>query len=348
MHAAELPMIIFTTIAQMSVGSMWFLGLVQLLGRRRGVPGASLDRLTNAGLYAAGPLLVLGFVAAFFHLSDPWHAPLTVLNIGSSWLSREIASGILYGVFGAVFACFQWFGWGSRRVRSVLAGLTALAGLALVASMCGVYSSLRTVPAWHTWFTWVLFFGSTLLTGSLAVVAAVAVSDRVYEHGSLTDAERLDHNQLPPMTKRLRGGPGASIKAVIGRGVFPPGSLEGDLGFLARRSVRIGCAVAAASGIVMLVAYPFHMFALGMSGDVTEHVARGMVVHGYLAVRLISLAVAVVLAAMAVFRQTAGRSPRRLLWLIVAALVVALCSELLGRGLHYEGLWHVGLNTVQR
>lgn len=35
MNIHELPMIIFTVVAQMSVGAFWALGAIQLLGRAR-------------------------------------------------------------------------------------------------------------------------------------------------------------------------------------------------------------------------------------------------------------------------------------------------------------------------
>ena len=35
-----------------------------------------------------------------------------------------------------------------------------------------------------------------------------------------------------------------------------------------------------------------------------------------------------------------------LVWLLAGAFVLAVLTELLGRGLHYEGLVRVGINTV--
>ena len=187
MHIGELPMIIFTVVAQMSVGAFWILGLIQLIGRRSGMSNTTIDRITNAGMYAAGPLLLLGFFAAFFHLNDPFHAPFTLLHIGSSWLSRELISGVLYAGLGACFAIAQWFNILSRTARDTLAGLTALAGLALIISMTGVYYFTETVPAWHNIFTWVSFFSSAFFTGSLAVALAL------FTHGVCSPATPPPH-----------------------------------------------------------------------------------------------------------------------------------------------------------
>ena len=43
MHIGELPMIIFTVVAQMSVGAFWILGLIQLIGRRSGMSNTTID-----------------------------------------------------------------------------------------------------------------------------------------------------------------------------------------------------------------------------------------------------------------------------------------------------------------
>ncbi len=176
MNVHELPMILFTVIGQMSVGAFWVLGVIHVYGYSKKMSPQVVDRITNTGLYAAGPLLVLGFVAAFFHLGDPLNALNTLRHVGSSWQSREIASGIAYGVCGFAFASSQWFGWFSRGVRQVLAALTALAGFLLVATMAGTYYSVETIPAWHHPAVWVFFFGSAILTGSLAVGVALLIT----------------------------------------------------------------------------------------------------------------------------------------------------------------------------
>ena len=127
MRTEELPMILFTVIAQMSVGAFWVLGAVHLFAHLRGTRPQTVDRVSTAAMFAVGPLLVLGFVAAFFHLGDPFHALNTLRHLGSSWLSRELAGGTAFGTLGMAFAACEWFGLLSRRLRAVLAALTAAA-----------------------------------------------------------------------------------------------------------------------------------------------------------------------------------------------------------------------------
>ncbi|WP_394277082.1 dimethyl sulfoxide reductase anchor subunit family protein [Luteococcus sp.] len=172
----ELPLVIFTICAQMSVGSFIVLGLVHLAGIR--VPQKTMDKVTDPALYAIGPLLVLGLAASTLHLGKPLRAPNALLHLGSSWLSREIILGMAFAGLGALFAVLQWFKWTTHRVRQAVALLTALVGVALVFAISKVYS-LRTVPAWATAHTPVSFYLTTLLLGGLAVGAALLVAYRI-------------------------------------------------------------------------------------------------------------------------------------------------------------------------
>ncbi|AQP45229.1 dimethyl sulfoxide reductase anchor subunit family protein [Tessaracoccus flavus] len=169
----ELPLVIFTIFAQMSVGSFVALGVIQLLGAR--VPAGTMEKVTRPALYAIGPLLVLGLAASTMHLGSPLRAPNAILHWQESWLSREILLGIAFLVLGAAFAITEWFKLFHFRLRQALAAATAVVGLLLVYAISQVYS-LRTVPAWATSFTAIRFFTTTLLLGGLAVAAALVLT----------------------------------------------------------------------------------------------------------------------------------------------------------------------------
>ncbi len=324
----ELPMILFTVIAQMAIGAFWALGFVQLLGRLRKLPGEAIDRVTDTSLFAVGPLLVLGFFAAFFHLNDPFHAPFTLLHVGSSWLSRELLSGVLFGGFGFVFAACQWNKWLTRTLRDVLAVLTALSGLALLAAMSGVYCTVKTIPAWHTPAIPVFFFASALLTGPLAVALSLLL---VWKKAlSATDTV-----SAPESWKDWRQH-------------LAVGQISDDLKSLVHSAMQILTIVSAASGIIIMITYPAYLLGLHQQGGAAAHVAD-VISGGFLTCRLILLGIAVVGAGVFAFTQILLHShpTTTLTVLLCGSLLLAFISELLGRAVHYEGLWHVGLNTVQ-
>ncbi|MDO5735651.1 MAG: dimethyl sulfoxide reductase anchor subunit [Propionibacteriaceae bacterium] len=169
----ELPLVIFTIAAQMSVGSFVVLGLIHLLNWN--TPQATLDKVTMPALYAIGPLLVLGLAASTLHLGSPLRAANALLHLQSSWLSREILLGMFFAGSGALFAVLQWFRLGSHRLRQALALVTAIIGLSLVYAISQVYS-LRTIPAWSTFNTPLRFYITTFLLGGVAVAAALVVA----------------------------------------------------------------------------------------------------------------------------------------------------------------------------
>jgi anaerobic dimethyl sulfoxide reductase subunit C (anchor subunit) len=170
MSIREWSLIIFTILGQMSVGAFLVLGFVHFFAARKaGVEEA--DRLSDRALLAIGPVLVLGMLASLFHLGNPLNAYRAVANVGTSWLSREILSGVVFAVLGGLFAVMQWRKMGSFALRNVIAWITAIVGLVLVYSMSQVYT-LPSQPAWDTWATPVSFFVTTLLLGSLAMGAA--------------------------------------------------------------------------------------------------------------------------------------------------------------------------------
>ena len=321
----ELPMILFTVIAQMAVGAFWALGLVQLLGRLRKLPGEAIDRVTDTSLFAVGPLLILGFFAAFFHLNDPLHAPFTLMHVGSSWLSRELLSGVLFGGFGFVFALCQWNKWLSRTLRDVLAVLTALSGLALLISMSCVYCTLRTIPAWHTPAVPVFFFASALLTGPLAVALSLLL-----------------------VWKKALSATEVATEAKGWRSRLAVGQIDDDLKSLVHSAMQILTIVGAASGVVIMITYPAYLLGLHQQGGAAAQVADA-ISGGFLTCRLVLLGIAVIAAGVFAFTQIRlhEKPTTTLTMLLSGALLVAFISELMGRAVHYEGLWHVGLNTVQ-
>lgn len=170
MNVHDWALVIFTILAQMSVGSFIILGIVHFFAMRK----ASIeeaDRLSDRALLAIGPVLIMGMIASLFHLGTPLHAYRAVLNLDSSPLSWEILLGVLFAVLGGIFAIMQWRKIATFTVRNIIAWVAAIVGLGLVFSMSQVYM-LEAQPAWNTIATPINFFTTTLLLGALAMGTA--------------------------------------------------------------------------------------------------------------------------------------------------------------------------------
>ena len=180
MFAEEWPLMMFTLISQLAIGSFILLVLVRSMLAKKDAPSAK--RLTNFGFLTVGPLMALALIFSLFHLGTPMGAFRSILNLGSSWLSREIltAGGFL----------ILWFvtyrGYQKDNAGSTLGWITSLVGLAAIFSMASIYgNSVR--PAWDNVNTYVGFFGTTFALGSLGAACFIAYGAR----GSVLSEETI-------------------------------------------------------------------------------------------------------------------------------------------------------------
>lgn len=301
----ELPLVIFTVFAQMSVGSFVALGVIQLLGAR--VPAATMEKVTRPALYAIGPLLLLGLAASTMHLGSPLRAPNAILHWQESWLSREILFGMAFLGLGAAFAVTEWFKLFHFRLRQALAAATALVGLLLVFAISQVYS-LRTVPAWATSFTWIRFFTTSLLLGGLAVAAALVLT-AFYR----VRRGEVDEPAMRLLTTSVRGIAFASLLLLAVKAIIWPfytSWLANHPEPAAQESLRV----------------LYEQYGL-WSGVQSAAVLLGMALLGYL-----------------LYRLSGGHAGRRLLPTIaLVTFAIVFVGEFVGRMLFYASMVRTGI-----
>jgi anaerobic dimethyl sulfoxide reductase subunit C (anchor subunit) len=188
-------LVIFTVLAQASIGAFIALALLKRIITQS--YGAEKSEAMLIKPYAIlFPLVVIAILASFFHLHNPLHAPFSILNFGSSWLSREILGICFFALFWLLYILSGWKKFGGAGWLKALIWLGCLAGLWTVFSMSNIYM-LEIQPAWNTPMTPVIFFGSVFAIGGvLAGVTLFAV---------------LKDEALPA----LRFGTGVSLAGVI-------------------------------------------------------------------------------------------------------------------------------------
>jgi len=187
MNTTDWALILFTILSQTSVGAFLVLGAVHYyVVRKAGVEEA--DRMSDRVLIAIIITLGLGLLASIFHLGNPINAPRAVTNLATSWLSREILSGVVFAVIGLVFVAMQWFKIGSAVLRNVIAWIAALVGLVLIFSQSRIYM-LPTQPAWNTLATPISFYVTTMLLGVLAIGAALVANHAFIQNNNPESAD---------------------------------------------------------------------------------------------------------------------------------------------------------------
>jgi anaerobic dimethyl sulfoxide reductase subunit C len=174
MNTREWALIIFTTLAQLSVGMLFVLLIIRrYVSRARGAEKAAA--FTNAPLYAVPAMMVLALIASLFHLGKIMNVIGAIPNLATSWMSREVVLSVTFTVLTVVFAFLEWRKIGSGGLRIALGWISAVVGLMLLGAMSETYM-LPAQPAWNTPATPIGFFATALLLGILGAAAAVVAT----------------------------------------------------------------------------------------------------------------------------------------------------------------------------
>lgn len=181
MFAEEWPLMMFTFLSQLAVGSYLMLTIIRtLLG---GKDSQTANQLTKFGMTAVGPLMGLALIFSLFHLGTPLGAYRSIANLGSSWLSREIltAGGFL------VLWVVSYYAYKKENASNLLGWITSVVGLMAIFSMASIYaSSIR--PAWSNAHTYIAFFATTLVLGCAGAAALIGHSVK----GQTLSVEAMD------------------------------------------------------------------------------------------------------------------------------------------------------------
>ncbi|MDR1947292.1 MAG: dimethyl sulfoxide reductase anchor subunit [Desulfovibrio sp.] len=173
----EWTLVFFTVLVQAAVGIV--LGGEYLLRRADNCAERKSIRRQSCIAFA---LFAVAGVISLGHTGSPFNSFYTILNIGSSWLSREIA---VLGLTGFAFLWLAFMRWKAEEQASerIAALLVIVFGCVLIAVMSRVYR-LSVVPAWDSWAGFLTFFGSVFLLGSLWHGMMSAKGDEAKKFGS--------------------------------------------------------------------------------------------------------------------------------------------------------------------
>ena len=174
MNTREWALLIFTILAQLSVGMMLTLLIVHTYAvRKLGEEKAS--QLTNLPFYAIVPTMILALIASVFHLGKILHLIGAVPNLATSWMSREVVFGVGFMIFTALLAFLKWRKLGTAGTVMVIGWITVVIGLALIYCM-GMTYMLPAQPAWNSPATPINFYITTLLLGVMGTAVALVTS----------------------------------------------------------------------------------------------------------------------------------------------------------------------------
>ncbi|AOM81733.1 dimethyl sulfoxide reductase anchor subunit family protein [Salisediminibacterium beveridgei] len=168
--AEEWQLLLFTLMMQAAVGTFLF---VVILRSRKKLDLDLRKSVTRKGLLVTGPLVIIGILLSALHLGDPLGAYRSILNVSSSWLSREIVfTGLFFAMWAVAFILDRKDKW-----NSLFGWLTVLAGAGAVVSMASIYAT-SIIPAWTDFNTYLTFFGTAIFFGVAIMVMILLTSSK--------------------------------------------------------------------------------------------------------------------------------------------------------------------------
>jgi len=167
MNIREWTLPVYTILTQLSVGALLVIWIIRIPGKR--ILGKDhLSETLQIPLLIAFSTSFFAIAFAHLHLSVPYRSILALRNLGSSWLSRELLSNLIYICVSGLLLYLLWFGKGKESLRTILGWFAILAGFATDYCMSRIYL-IPSQPAWNSWMTSASFFLTALILGVLAV-----------------------------------------------------------------------------------------------------------------------------------------------------------------------------------
>ncbi|MFC0322170.1 DmsC/YnfH family molybdoenzyme membrane anchor subunit [Gallibacterium melopsittaci] len=155
----ELPLVFFTVLAQISVGTLWVFAYV-LSHKESETHKNYLYKLMFLPLV----LLGIGFIASILHLGSPMRAFNSLNRVGESMLSNEIASGALFFIVAGLYWLIAIIGKMPTALGRLWLVVMVLCGALFMYMMNNVYH-IDTVPTWNSAITSWQFYLTVVLGG---------------------------------------------------------------------------------------------------------------------------------------------------------------------------------------
>ena len=168
----ELPLALFTTLASIGAGAFIALAIAFFKTSFTEEKARAIDKATLVPTV----VVLVGFVAAFFHLANPMNAMNVFAGIGRSPLSNELCVASLFAVAMIVYAILAFTGKLSEGSRKGFLAVLAVLAVAFAAAM-GMAYSLSTVPTWDSPWPVAQMLGYALLGGAVMGACVLSFAD---------------------------------------------------------------------------------------------------------------------------------------------------------------------------
>jgi anaerobic dimethyl sulfoxide reductase subunit C len=227
MNVREWALPVYTILMQMAVGGLLVLWVIRWLASSK-FTKEELDRMIQNPILVICVTCFLAMIGSHFHLSKPFHSFLALLNIQTSWLSREILFTILFFLTTAGLWYLSHYKTHHQRNITSLGWMGILFGLSVVYCMANIYI-LPTQEVWNSLSMVFSFYTTTLLLGGMMIACLMMLDLKFAEIQNSKDVEihaRLIHYSFKGLSFLTLG----SVLLDIGITLFQINMLrEGDV-----------------------------------------------------------------------------------------------------------------------
>lgn len=168
---AEMPLALFSTFAPMGAGAFIVLAMAFSTVSLDEDTRKRIDKMTAIPV----ALVIVGFIAAFFHLASPLNAFGVFAGLGASPLSNELVAGCVFAIVMLVYWIWALSGKMSNGVRKGLAWATAVLGI-VFAWFTGMAYMIDTIPSWNTIAGPIQMVGFALVGGAAVAIVVLALA----------------------------------------------------------------------------------------------------------------------------------------------------------------------------
>lgn len=169
----EWPLLLFTFLMQTSIGLSVMLALfAKKLSAN--LTGKTHSQFLLWYVFVACAFAGIGLLSSITHLGVPLNAPNSLLNIFSSWLSREVVFTATYFAFLGLTFLWLWF---KKELSYLLLGLAVIAGLCDVYAMASIYR-YTSMLTWMNDNTYLMFYGTMLTAGAAGYYLLISLLSR--------------------------------------------------------------------------------------------------------------------------------------------------------------------------
>lgn len=179
MNVREWALPLYTILMQIATGILFMLWIIRAQGKSK-FDRDETSRMLDTPLTIVFATIIVAMVGAHAHLSKPYLSLLALLNIKSSWLSREIGFTILFSLSAGSLWYLRRKASHLEKVETYLGWVTILFGWANIYCMARIYL-LPTQVAWNSPTTITYYFATTILLGAMAMAALLIMDLRFAE-----------------------------------------------------------------------------------------------------------------------------------------------------------------------